>query len=126
MQLRSDISRRERQILEVIYRLGEASANDIMVSLPENPSNATVRTQLRILEAKGIVKHRRDGKKFLFRPSVNRKAAAKSALRSVLATFFGGSVEDALATHLADPKANLDAKQIQRLRKLIDEYEAQG
>ncbi len=124
--MRSDLSRRERQILEVIYRLGEASANDIMAALPESLANATVRTQLRILEDKGVVKHRREGKKFLFRPSVNRKAAAKSALRSVLATFFGGSVEDALATHLADPKANLDAEQMQRLRKLIDEYEAQG
>jgi len=124
--LRSDLTRRERQILEVIYRLGEANANEIVEAMPDDLANATVRTQLRILEEKGIVKHRLDGRRFVFRPAVPRKSAAKSALRTVLEVFFAGSVEDALATHLSDPKAKLDADQLQRLRDLIDEHESKG
>lgn len=112
--MRSDLTRRERQILEAIYRLGEASANEIVESLPDPLANATVRTQLRVMEDKGVVKHRRDGRRFLYRPAVPHRSAAKSALHSVLDVFFGGSVEDALATHLDDPKRKLDAEQIQR------------
>ncbi len=124
--MRSDLSRRERQILEVMYRLGEASANDIVAELDDELANATVRTQLRILEEKGAVKHRRDGRKFLYRPAGSRKSAAKSALRSVLDVFFAGSLEDALATHLSDPKTKLDAEKLQRLRELIEQHEAEG
>lgn len=124
--MRSDLTRRERQILEAIYRLGEASANQITDALPDHLANATVRTLLRVMEEKGVIKHRRDGRRFLYRPSVPHKAAAKSALRSVLDVFFGGSVEDALATHLADPKAKLDVEQLQRLRTLIDQYDPKG
>ncbi len=124
--MRSDLTRRERQILEAIYRLGEASANEIVESLPDPLANATVRTQLRVMEDKGVVKHRRDGRRFLYRPAVPHRSAAKSALRSVLDVFFGGSVEDALATHLDDPKRKLDAEQIQRLRTLIDQYDSKG
>ena len=124
--MKSDVSRRERQILEVIYRLGEASANEIVAELPDDLANATVRTQLRIMENKGIVKHRQLGRKFLYRPAVARQTAAKSALRSVLNVFFGGSVEDALATHLADPKATLDAEQLERLRALIEQYQGKN
>lgn len=124
--MRVDITRRERQILEVIYRLGEASANDVVDALPDAVANATVRTQLRLMEEKGVVKHRRDGRRFLYQPAVSHRSAAKSALRGVLDVFFGGSVEDALATHLADPKAKLDAEQLARLRALIDEYDSRG
>ncbi|MGN6546090.1 MAG: BlaI/MecI/CopY family transcriptional regulator [Aureliella sp.] len=118
----AELTRRERQILDLLYKLGEASASDICDGLPIELANATVRTQLRILEEKGVVKHRRDGKRFLYRPAVPRKSAATSALRKVLDVFFKGSVEDALAAHLADPKTKLDAEQIERLRKLIDQF----
>jgi BlaI family penicillinase repressor len=87
---------------------------------------ATVRTQLRILEEKGVVKHRTAGKRFLYSALVPRKSAAKAALRTVVDVFFGGSVEDALATHLSDPKAKLDAEQLQRLRDLIDQHSSKG
>ncbi len=122
--LRTDVSRRERQILDVLYRLGEASANDVVRELPAPLANATVRTQLRIMEQKGIVQHRCEGKRFMFRPSTPRQSAAKAALRGVLNVFFGGSLEDALATHLSDPKAKLDAEQLLRLRKLIEKHES--
>ncbi len=124
--MKNDLTRRERQILEVIYQLGEASANDIVAAMTDPLANATVRTQLRILEEKGVVKFRRDGKRFLYRPSVSRQAAAKSALRRILDVFFSGSLEQALAAHLADPKSKLDADQLQRLRELIDQHDSKG
>lgn len=117
-----DLTRRERQILDVLFRLGEASANDIVEAMPDELANATVRTQLRFLEEKGAVIYRREGKKFVYRAVKPKKNAAKTALRSVLNVFFGGSIEDAIATHLADPKSKLNAEQLERLRKLIEEH----
>lgn len=118
-----NLSKRERQIVDLIYQLGEATASDIVAALPMELANATVRTQLRILEEKGVLKHRQDGRRYIYRAAVPHEKAAKSALRRVLETFFGGSVEDALATHLADPKTKLDATQIERLRTIIDQHE---
>ncbi len=106
----------------MIYRLGEATANEVVDALPDNLANATVRTQLRQLEAKGVVKHRRDGKRFVFRPAVPRHSAAKSAFRKVLDIFFSGSVEDALAAHLADPNTRLSDDEIKRLRRLLNQH----
>ncbi|MEO1614470.1 MAG: BlaI/MecI/CopY family transcriptional regulator [Planctomycetota bacterium] len=119
---RSKLSRREREILEIIYQLGECTANDVVVALDEDLANATVRTQLRALETKGAVKHRRDGRAFIYRPAVPRKNAAAVAFRKVLDVFFRGSVEDALATHLADPKTKLSPEQVKRLRRLLSEH----
>lgn len=124
--MRSDLTRRERQILEVIYRLGESTANDIVAAMPDDLANATVRTQLRILEQKGAVTHRRDGKRFVYRPAEPRKSAAASALRKVVDIFFGGSVEDALATHLADPNTKLSESEISSLRRLLDQHHQRG
>lgn len=119
-----DLTRRERQISEVVFRLGEASATEIMRALPDQPANATVRTILTILEDKGVVVRRRDGKRYLYRPAHSKKSLAKSAFRKVVETFFGGSVEEALAAHLADPKTKLDKEQLKRLRDLIKEHES--
>ena len=120
--MREDLTRRERQILDVLYRLEEASASEIVEAMPDELANATVRTQLRFLEEKGAVTYRREGKKFLYRAIKPKKNAAKTALRSVLNVFFGGSIEDAVATHLADPKSKLRSEQLERLRNLIDEH----
>jgi BlaI family penicillinase repressor len=119
-----ELTRRERQISEVVFRLGEASATEIMQALPDQPANATVRTILTILEEKGVVVRRRDGKRYLYRPAHSKKSLAKSAFRKVVETFFGGSVEEALAAHLADPKTKLDKEQLKRLRDLIKEHES--
>lgn len=124
--MRSDLTRRERQILEVIYRLGESTANEIVAALADDVANATVRTQLRTLEEKGAVLHRRDGKRFVYRPAVSRKTAAASALSKVLDVFFGGSVEEALATHLADPATKLTEEQIEGLRQLLNQHRKRG
>ncbi|WP_161604243.1 BlaI/MecI/CopY family transcriptional regulator [Roseiconus nitratireducens] len=120
--MQTDLSRREREILEIIYRLGECTANEIVGALNDDVANATVRTQLRSLESKGAVNHRRVGKRYVYRPAVPRKSAAASALRRVLDVFFAGSVEDALAAHLADPKTELTGDEIKRLRKLLNAH----
>lgn len=120
--MREDLTRRERQILDVLFTLEEASASEIVEAMPDELANATVRTQLRFLEEKGAVTYRREGKKFLYRAVRPKKTAAKTALRSVLNVFFGGSIEDAVATHLADPKSKLNADQLERLKNLIEEH----
>ena len=122
MVMRTDLSRRERQIIEVIYRLGEVSANQIVEALPDELANATVRTQLRVLEEKGAVTFRRDGKRFLYRAVMAKKSAAKSALRSVLQVFFGGSLEHLVAAHLADPKAKLSDDELRRMKEMIEKH----
>lgn len=124
--MRSPLSRREREILEIIYRLGECSANEVVAAFEEELANATVRTQLRSLENKGAVKHRRVGRQFVYRPAVPRRNAAASALRKVLDVFFGGSVEDAFATHLADPKTKLTEDQVKRLQQLLKKHTQGG
>lgn len=107
----------------MIYQLGESTANEIVAAIPDNLANATVRTQLRTLEQKGAVVHRRDGKRFVYRPAESRKSAATVAFRKVLNVFFGGSVEVALATHLADPKTKLSDEDLQRLRRLLSQHQ---
>ncbi|QDT06458.1 Penicillinase repressor [Rubripirellula lacrimiformis] len=123
--VRAELSRRERQIVDILFKVEEASAASIRAVMPDPPSDATVRTILRILEQKGVVKHRRDGKRFLYCVCKSKSGEGKSAIRRVLDIFYGGSVEQALAAHLSDPKANLDTEQLQRLRRLIDDAASQ-
>lgn len=115
------LSRRERQIMNVLFREGEAAVTTIAEALPDPPSGTAIRTLLRILEDKGHVLRRRDGRKHLYRPAVSRARAARAALTSVLATFFDGSLGDAVAAHMADPATALDLEELARLRRLIDE-----
>lgn len=124
--MRQNLAKRERQILDVLFRLGEATAKQVGEALDPDLANATIRTQLRILEEKGVIKHRLDGRKYVYSPAEPRKTAAKSALRSVLDTFFGGSLEHALAAHLADPQSKLDEDDLQRLRDLLDQHQNPG
>jgi len=120
------LSRRERQIMDIIYAAGTASAADVLAALPDPPSYSSVRALLRILEEKGHLKHHSDAGKYVFSPTTPRAQAAKSALRRVLDTFFAGSLEDALATHLTDPSAKLTAEQVQRLPTLIQQAKKRG
>jgi predicted transcriptional regulator len=113
------LSRRERQIMDVVYARGEASALEVHADLPDAPSKTAVRTLLRILEEKGQLKHRQDGMKYIYRPSRPRGRAGRSALRRVLDVFFDGSLEKAVAAHLADPSAALASAELERLADLI-------
>jgi predicted transcriptional regulator len=114
------LSRRERQIMDILYAAGKASATEIQERLPGRPSNSTVRTILRILERKGYVRHAEEGLRYVFAPVVPREAARVSAMQRVLRTFFGGSAKDAIAAFL-DPKAFEISKQdLEDLARMIE------
>ena len=115
------LSRRERQIMDIIYAQGEASAVDVLAAMSDPPTKTAVRTLLRILEEKGHLTHRQEGLKYLYRPSRPRGRAGRSALRRVLDTFFEGSLEQAVAAHLSDPASDLSPAALKRLADLIQE-----
>ena len=117
------LSRRERQIMDVLFQLNEASAADVQKEMKDAPSYTTVRTLLRILEEKGQITHREEGRRYIYRPKGSPKKAGRGALRRVLNVFFGSSLEDALAAHLGDAKNKLSKDEIDRLRKIIDDAE---
>jgi predicted transcriptional regulator len=117
----SNISRRERQILEILYAQGSATVLEIQAQLPESPSDMAIRRMLSILEQKGHVRCRKRGRKNVYTPSVPKQRAAKNALKNVLHTFFGGDVEQALAMHLADKQTEISEEQFDRLLRLIQQ-----
>src|SRR5215475_1407657 len=96
----STLSRRERQIMDILYRLGRATANEVITELPGEPTSSTVRTQLRVLESKGHVRHEEHGLRYVYMPTVPRHAVRHSALRHLIETFFEGSTEKMLSTLL--------------------------
>ncbi|MEN9665106.1 MAG: Transcriptional repressor CopY [Planctomycetota bacterium] len=113
------LSRRERQILDIVYALGRASASQVVADLPDAPSKTAVRTFLRILEEKGHLVHEEDGRTYVYRPCRPRERAGAGAFRRVLDVFFAGSLEQAVAAHLGESAANLDDAQLKRLAGLI-------
>lgn len=122
----SDFSRRERQILDILFEAEEATAAQIRDAMEDPPADATVRTLLRVLLEKEAVTYRKEGKRFVYRPRKRKSTAGKSALKRVLNVFYGGSIKDALAAHLTDPKTELDDETIAELRALIDVAEKQS
>lgn len=114
------ISRRERQIMDILYARGRASATEIQEALSDNPSNSTVRTILRVLERKGLVRHVEEGLRYLFVPIVPRAAARKSALQRVLRTFFDGSARDAVAAFLDPAAFSLSREDLDELSRMLD------
>jgi len=115
-----DLSRRERQILDILYERGQASAADVQAALPEPPSYSAVRALLRILEDKGHVRHKQDGPRYVYLPTVARDNAKRSALRHVLKTFFDGSAEQAISALLDESSSKLSSAELDRLARLID------
>jgi len=115
------LSRRERQIMDIVYARGKASAGDVLDDLPDQPSRTTVRTLLRILEEKGFVKHTTEGREYIYRPTRPKAKAGRSAMNRVVDTFFDGSLGRAMANYLADPKANMSKDDLDRLSQLITE-----
>ena len=115
-----DLSRRERQIIDILYAQGRATAADVQTALPDPPSYSAVRAMLRILEEKGHVRHEQDGPRYVYVPTLARDNAKKSALRHVLATFFEGSAEQAISALLDDKSAQLSEAELDRLARLID------
>ena len=119
-------SRRERQIMDIIYALGQASATQVVNALPDPPSRTAVRTMLHILEDKGQLKHKKKGREFIYRATRPRRSAGRFALRRVLHTFFGGSLEEAVAVHLLDPDCELSDDELKRLADLIRKARKRG
>src|SRR4030095_10634394 len=121
-----ELSRRERQIMDILYRRGRATAAEVMEDLPGEPSYSTVRTQLRVLEGKGHVRHEADGVRLVYMPAVARRAARKSALRHLVDTFFDGSPEKAVAALLGGEGSRLSEEQLQRIADMIDKARKDG
>ena len=124
--LHSTLTRRERQIMDILFRRGRATAAEVMEELPGEPSYSTVRTQLRVLEEKGHVRHEEDGVRFIYMPAVRRQAARKSALRHLVETFFDGSPEKAVAALLGGEGARLSDEQLDRIAEMIDKARKEG
>jgi predicted transcriptional regulator len=118
------LSRRERQIMDVIYARGQATAAEVAVALPDPPSYSAVRTHLRILEEKGHLKHHEDGPRYVFVPVVPRDRARRSALKSLVRTFFDGSAAQAAAALL--DQAKLSDEDVERLSTLIEKARKEG
>jgi len=122
----SSLSRRERQIMDILYRLGRATANEVMADLTGEPNYSTVRTQLRVLESKGHVRHEEEGLRYIYMPTVSRQAVRPSALRHLLETFFDGSAEKMLSTLLGSEGAKLTDAELERLAELIEKARKVG
>lgn len=122
----NQLARRERQIMEIVYRLGQATAADVLAELPDPPSYSAVRAHLRILEDKGHLRHNRDGARYVFSPTVGRDQARRSALAQVVLTFFGGSAEQAVATLLDLSHDQLTDDDLGRLSALIAKAREEG
>ena len=120
------LSRRERQIMEVVYGLRSASAADVLERLPDPPSYSAVRAMLRILEDKGHLTHRQDGPRYVYSPVVPRTAARQSALRQLVKTFFDGSSTQAVAALLDMSESRLSADEAEQLATLIEKAKREG
>ena len=126
MDEQAHLSRREREIMDVVYARGEASASDVLADMLAPPGRTAVRTMLRILEEKGRLKHYKRGREFIFQPTRPRKRVGQSALRRVLQTFFDGSLEKAVAAHLADTGSKLSEEELERMAELIRKARERG
>ena len=120
MPAKSDpLTRREREIMDIIFARREATAAEVNAALPDKPSYSTVRTLLRILEEKGHLKHREDGQRFVYMPTTTRAAESKSALKRVVKTFFEGSFADAVAALVDTADGKLPAEELKRIEAII-------
>ncbi|NUR53715.1 MAG: BlaI/MecI/CopY family transcriptional regulator [Acidobacteria bacterium] len=116
--LHTVLTRRERQIVDVLYRLGRGTAAEIQEALPERLSNSTVRTQLRVLESKGYVRHQEEGLRYVYMPTVPRHSARRSALKHLIETFFDGSSAKLVAALLGG-ESRVSDEELQRIADLV-------
>jgi len=126
MQKNAQLSRRERQIMEVLFTRGEATVLQIAEALPNPPTPMAVRRMLHILVEKGHLKRRQEGREMVYAPREGKTKAGTNALRRVLETFFGGSLEEALAAHLISRKDKVSNEERKRLLKLIQQTREEG
>ena len=122
----ADLSRRERQVLDALYRVGQATCAEVQRTMADPPSYSAVRTFLRILEEKKIVRHEQDGARYVYIPIVEKERASRSALRHVLSTFFAGSVTLAVSALLNEDSKNLSEDDWQRLSAIVEQARKEG
>ena len=120
------LARRERQIMDILYRRGRATASEVMDDLSGNPSYSTVRTQLRVMEEKGHVRHEEEGVRYVYVPAIPRHAARKSALKHLVETFFDGSAEQVVAAVLGGEASHLSDADLERISELIEKARKDG
>ena len=126
MSREHQLSRRERQIMDVLHEKEAAAAVEIRAALPDPPSYSSVRALLRILEDKGHIKHRQDGARYVYLPCVSRETASKSALKRLVATFFQGSATHAMAALLEAHDTKLSDTELNQLQQLIKQAKKEG
>ena len=120
------LTRRERQIMDILYRRGRATAGEVMTDLSGEPNYSTVRTQLRVLERKGHVRHEESGLRYVYLPAVSRHTARKPALRHLVDTFFDGSVESVVGALLGGEGARLSDAELDRIAELVKKAKKDG
>ena len=126
MSALAGLSRRERQIMEILYQRGKASASEVREAMEDAPGYSAVRAMLRVLEEKGHVKHQAEGLKYVYVPVVAREKAKRSAVRHVLDTFFGGSPEQIVAALLDVSASRLTNEELDRMAELIEKAKREG
>ena len=117
--LHANLSRRERQIMDILFRRGQATASDVQADLSGDPSSSTVRTQLRVLEEKGHVRHEAVGLRYVYAPVVPQRSARRSALRHLVDTFFDGSTEKTMAALLGAEGSRLSEDELDRIAEMV-------
>jgi predicted transcriptional regulator len=120
------LSRRERQIMDILYKQERATASEVLGHLPNQPNYSTVRAQLRVLEEKGHVRHEEDGSRYIYMPTVPRETARKSALKHLVDTFFEGSAENVVAALLDGRSSKLSREELERLSRMIQQARKAG
>ena len=121
-----DLGRRERQIMDVIFELGEASVGDVLQQLPDPPSYSAVRTMIRLLEEKKLLRHRREGTKYVYSPTHSREKVSRRAIAHLMKTFFAGSATDAMAAMLDVVSDEITENDLNRMSQLIDKARKEG
>jgi len=121
-----NLSRRERQMMDILYQRGKASAQEIMDALPDPPTYSAVRAKLRVLEEKGHVRHQEESLRYVYLPVVARESARKSALRHMVSTFFAGSVQDTVAALLDLSASKLSGADLNRIASMIEQAKKEG
>ncbi len=122
----AQLSRRERQIMDVIWKLGRATVTEVLEGLEAPPSYSAVRALLNILKTKGQLDVEQEGAKYIYRPMVTAEKASRSALQRIVETFFGGEPRAAIAALARLPEANLSAKEVESIARLIDVAKKEG
>ena len=122
----ADLSKRERQMMDIIYRRGKATAIEVMEDMPDPPTNAAVRAKLQVLVRKGFLEYSREGMHYVYRPTVDKKTAEKKALNRIISTFYDGSAGSALQGLFKFKHKDLSDEDLEALRAMIDEARKEG